>query len=168
MAGKKSELGPTGATVAGNIARLREAQGLNYTDVSRRVSEAGRDISPLAVRRIEEQQRRVDADDLMALALSLGVSPITLLNENLESPEASVSATGVNASTSAEAFYKWLQGESELGRGEDYDRAAWIDYMVRAAPRWRRVQLSEGLHALAAIERGEGAEYEAVKKKYGG
>ena len=65
---KKIDFGPTGVTVAENIRRLREDRNLGHTDLSRLLADHGRDIAPLGLRRIEEKTRRVDVDDLMALA----------------------------------------------------------------------------------------------------
>ena len=99
MAGRKLELGDTGAAVARNVSRLRKAIGLNYTDLSTRLANIGRDIPPLAVRRIEEGNRRVDVDDLVALAIALGVSPATLLmpaHEAADSPQRSDSSALVS------------------------------------------------------------------------
>ncbi|GAB3169786.1 helix-turn-helix domain-containing protein [Streptomyces incanus] len=76
---KKNPLGPVGEQVRRNTARLREARGLTKKDLSDRVTEMGRAVPPLGVSRIEAGARRVDADDLVALAVALNVSPLTLL-----------------------------------------------------------------------------------------
>jgi transcriptional regulator with XRE-family HTH domain len=76
---KQIDLGPIGAAVAANIERLRKSQNLSYARLSRRLDELGRPIAPLGLTRIRDLKRRVDADDLVALALALGVSPTTLL-----------------------------------------------------------------------------------------
>lgn len=74
MAGKKLEMGVTGRTVAYNVKRLRQKADLNYTELSERLKLYGRDIPPLGVRRIETGERRVDVDDLVALALALNAN----------------------------------------------------------------------------------------------
>ena len=71
-------IGATGAVVARNISRLRRDQGLAYTELSKRLSELGRPIPTLGLRKIESGGRRVDVDDVIALSLALAVSPITL------------------------------------------------------------------------------------------
>jgi transcriptional regulator with XRE-family HTH domain len=76
---KKNPLGPTGQTVAANIKRLREKHGLAFTELSARLAQLGRQIPPLGLRKIETLNRRVDADDLMALAVALGTNPNALL-----------------------------------------------------------------------------------------
>jgi transcriptional regulator with XRE-family HTH domain len=77
---KRNPLGPTGETVRANLKRLRvNVRNLGYTQLSRKLDEVGRPIPDLGLRRIESGDRRVDADDLVALALALGVSPLALL-----------------------------------------------------------------------------------------
>ncbi|OBJ95126.1 hypothetical protein A5746_01850 [Mycolicibacterium conceptionense] len=79
MAGKKSDLGPIGKNVARTTKRFRELRRLSYAELSRQLAELGREIPPLGLRRIESEDRKVDVDDLFALALTLEVSPLALL-----------------------------------------------------------------------------------------
>jgi transcriptional regulator with XRE-family HTH domain len=79
VAGKKSDLGPIGINVTHTVRRFREARRLGYAELSRKLADMGRDIPPLGLRRIESGERRVDADDLVALAVALDVSPLALL-----------------------------------------------------------------------------------------
>jgi transcriptional regulator with XRE-family HTH domain len=80
VTGKKAiEPGPIGVAVAQNVETLRESRNLSYAQLSRRLTELGRPIAPLGLTRIRNCQRRVDVDDLVALALALDVSPVTLL-----------------------------------------------------------------------------------------
>ena len=111
MAGQKIELGPSGRTVAENVKRIREFKRLTYTDLSRRVGELGRTIPPLAIRRIEESARRVDVDDLMALAVALDVNPNALLfpDDNSRN-DVSVKVTAAPDEVTGEAIWEWAQG----------------------------------------------------------
>jgi transcriptional regulator with XRE-family HTH domain len=79
MAGKKSDLGPIGVNVANTVQQFRDERKLSYAELSRRLAGMGREIPPLGLRRIESGTRRVDVDDLIVLALALGVSPLALL-----------------------------------------------------------------------------------------
>jgi transcriptional regulator with XRE-family HTH domain len=79
MAGRKSDLGPIGENVAKAVRRFREARGLSYAELARRLADIGREIPPLGLRRIEGGDRKVDVDDLVALALALDVAPLALL-----------------------------------------------------------------------------------------
>lgn len=114
MAGKKLELGDTGRAVAANVKRLRGAR--NYTDLSKQLDDLGRDIPPLALRRIEDGTRRVDVDDLTALAVALRVSPTTLLlpyTQNADDP-VRVTAWGDDYAFASEVW-RWLMVDTSYG-----------------------------------------------------
>ena len=66
-----------------NIKRIREGQRVTYVELSKRLAVLGRPIPVLGLRRIERGERRVDVDDLLALAAAFGVEPIRLLRERL-------------------------------------------------------------------------------------
>lgn len=66
-------IGEAGQRIARNVKRLREQQKLTYVEVSNRLYAAGRPIPVLGIRRIEHGERRVDLDDLVAIAGVLGV-----------------------------------------------------------------------------------------------
>jgi transcriptional regulator with XRE-family HTH domain len=71
-------LGSAGQQVAANVRRIREAHRLTYVELSQRLAEAGRSVAVLGLRRIERGERRVDVDDLIALADVFGVRPEAL------------------------------------------------------------------------------------------
>jgi transcriptional regulator with XRE-family HTH domain len=79
VSGEQSVVGPVGDVLRGNLLRLRLRGGLTKVAVSERVRLLGRSIPPLAVARIEAGTRRVDADDLVALAAVFGVAAGRLL-----------------------------------------------------------------------------------------
>ncbi|OBA97163.1 hypothetical protein A5668_00220 [Mycolicibacterium fortuitum] len=137
MAGKKIELGHSGRTVAANVKRLRGSAGLTYTQLAEKL-ENDRGISPLAVRRIEDGTRRVDADDLVAIAVALGVSPATLLmpHTNIEGTKTGLDdlvnpPTGVDEPLSALRLWKWLGVEEPLPGDADV-----LGFLSRARPHW--------------------------------
>ncbi len=72
-------LGPIGRYLVRNLAQLREEQQLTYRELSDRLEQIGRPIPTLGLSRIEKGTRRVDADDLIALAIVLEVSPAALV-----------------------------------------------------------------------------------------
>ena len=104
----KRPLGPTGETVRANIIRLRAYRRLGYTDLSERLKDLDQQIPPLGLRRIENGARRVDADDLFALAVALGVSPVTLLIPNADDGGEQVAATGIIEKCDAERLWNWV------------------------------------------------------------
>jgi transcriptional regulator with XRE-family HTH domain len=63
-----------------NIHLLRKAQGLTQVEMSARLVDLGRPIPANSLSRIEIGQRRVDLDDLGAIAQALGTEPHELLD----------------------------------------------------------------------------------------
>lgn len=107
-----SDLGPTGDTVRARIAAERGRLNLSYAELSRRLAAVGRPITTLALRRIEAGARRVDVDDLVALALVLGATPNSLLMDPADAnPEFDTltAITGQEERYAREAW-EWLSG----------------------------------------------------------
>ena len=73
------ERGPVAERVSGNIRRLREAVGWDQTQLAAVVSKGGRRFTRNMVNGAELGRRRIDVDDLVALAEALGASPAELL-----------------------------------------------------------------------------------------
>ncbi|GEB97681.1 hypothetical protein CFL01nite_11760 [Corynebacterium flavescens] len=135
MAGRKSSIGPTGEAVRANIIRIREGQNLSYAEVTRRLTEAGRAIPELGLRNIERGQRKVDVDELVALAQVLGVAPITLLMPYTEQSTDSVHLTGSRGVTSAR-LWEWLTAETPLGGHPETSAELW-EWLMRCRPLWQ-------------------------------
>ena len=140
--GLKRPLGPTGETVRANITRLRAYRRLGYTELSERLKDLRKRISPLGLRRIENGARRVDADDLFALAVALGVSPTTLLIPNADDGGEQVVATGVTEKLDAERLWKWMQIEESIDR--DVEK---LEFRLAALPTWKKHQLIQYVDA---------------------
>jgi len=73
------ETGPAGRAVATNVAALRARRHLDQRDLARRTADLGRPLSVSTISRIEQGDRRVDADDLVVLAMALSCTPNALL-----------------------------------------------------------------------------------------
>lgn len=71
--------GPAARRVVENVVGLRKARGYTRERLSERLAAVGRPIRTTGLARLEAGRRRVDVDDLVALALALGVSPLRLL-----------------------------------------------------------------------------------------
>lgn len=71
--------GPVAEAVAANVRAVREARGLSQQQLAGGVAELGRPMQATTIAKIEGGDRRVDVDDLVALALALNVSPARLL-----------------------------------------------------------------------------------------
>jgi transcriptional regulator with XRE-family HTH domain len=109
VAGKKTDLGPIGNNVTHTVRQFREKRGHTYAELSRKLAELGRDIPPLGLRRLEAGERRVDVDDLVALALALNVSPLGLLL-----PTEASSLTPQGDQYAAYLIWVWARGDGML------------------------------------------------------
>lgn len=72
-----TKLGSVGQRVAKEVARLRGRTSVR--ELSARLTKLGRPILPSGITKLEQGQRRVDVDDLVALAVALRVTPTRLL-----------------------------------------------------------------------------------------
>lgn len=79
MASKPVEIGAMGRHAAETIARLRRERGWEQRDLAERVATAGRGLSASVLSKIENGSRRIDVDDLVAVAAALEVSPALLI-----------------------------------------------------------------------------------------
>jgi transcriptional regulator with XRE-family HTH domain len=71
-------IGPAGQQVASNIKRIRESRRLTFVELSERLASVGCAIPVLGLRRIERGERRVDVDDLLAVAAVFGIDAASL------------------------------------------------------------------------------------------
>jgi transcriptional regulator with XRE-family HTH domain len=141
---KKIDLGPTGTTVADNIRQIRETRHLGYTELSRLLADHGRDIAPLGLRRIEARERRVDVDDLMALAVVFGVSPVALLAPPSRSAQTTVEGTATGERR-ADVLRKWLRDIDPL---EPLGFSTLVEFAQRSWPEWALDELTDRLQEL--------------------
>ncbi|MFE2559887.1 helix-turn-helix domain-containing protein [Streptomyces sp. NPDC059352] len=87
MAARPLEIGPAGVHVGNAVARLREARSWDQEALGERLADEGRPMSQPILSRVEAATRRVDADDLVAIAAAFGVPVAVLLP-----PDAAASA----------------------------------------------------------------------------
>lgn len=140
---RRVELGPTGNTVADNVLRFRKGQGLTLRQLADRMAEAGRPITHTAVSDIEKRARRVDADDLVALAVVLGVSPSALLvpaTSNEPSGSAAVVEVTGAGPRAARDVWDWLRGHQPI-RPDDDPRV----FRAQSLPLWLDTLDSTGI-----------------------
>ncbi len=109
-------MGPTGETVRGNVTRYRTSAALSFAELSRRLEGVGRAIAPLGLRRIESGARRVDVDDLVALAVVLGVNPNALLMPEVIGTGLRRAVTGAGE-VSTDAAWLWARGDAPPSHG---------------------------------------------------
>lgn len=77
--------GPAADHVVENMKRLRAGLRWSLAELSEEMSRVGRPILPSGLHRIEQGKRRIDVDDLVALAAALRVPPLALLQGQSES-----------------------------------------------------------------------------------
>jgi hypothetical protein len=104
------EVGPTGQRLAENVKNLKGHR--SYRDLSAHLEELGRPIYPSGIVKIEQGERHVDADDLVALALALDVSPNRLLLP-ADADDQVIELTPSESTTTATAWH-WATGEAPL------------------------------------------------------
>lgn len=132
---QKTPLGPTGETLRQNVKRIRDSRRLTYVELSNRLAEIGRPIPVLGLRRIEAGERRVDVDDLVALARVLGVNVSALLLP----PTADQDVEITGGPMPGWLAWAWADGLAPLVPEHDPNAdVARLDFAVHARPRgWR-------------------------------
>ena len=138
---------PAGIThehVAQNIRTARQAIGMDVRTAARLMTEAGRKLAPSGISKIENGDRRVDVDDLTALAYIFRTTPAALLTP----PAEAVTLTGVPDSFLPEEIQAWVAGSVKLT----------TDDLVRYWKEQRFLAISSGHWAeemLAKYDRGQ-------------
>lgn len=118
------KVGPTGLRVGRRLNELRRARGSTLGELEARLTELGRPILLSALSKIEKGQRRVDVDDLVALARALDVSPNSLLLPSATAPTAEVELTSSTTVDSATAW-QWATRDQRPVRSR---RGIFISY----------------------------------------
>lgn len=116
--------------MAANVRRLREDQNLNIPELGRRLWAVGHPMTATSITRLEDGKRRVDADDLVALAIVLGVTPNTLLLPHTEGGSEQIALTGIGEQMAMLAW-AWANAENSLNPFEDAEL-----FKRRALPAW--------------------------------
>lgn len=114
MATREIERGPAATQVSENIAQLREWRGLTLAELSARLVLLGRPIIATGLHKIEKGTRRVDVDDLVALALALGVTPTRLLLPPAPDPEGGPVELTTKRSVPWGRAWAWASGQEAL------------------------------------------------------
>ncbi|WP_159054513.1 helix-turn-helix domain-containing protein [Streptomyces dysideae] len=138
------EVGPTGRAVAANVKRLRKARGLSLRALSAALKDRGRTLSADALNKIENAAepdgrgvRRVDVDDLAALAVAFDVPPSALLLPLDDSSASTVDVTGVG-SVPADVAWDWLDGKRPLELPSGDDLTPLLEFDLYGRPPRRR------------------------------
>ena len=128
---RPNEIGPVGGHVAANVKRLRESLPLTTEQLAERTTNYGRPMRGNTITKIEKGQRRVDVDDLAALALALETRPDALLL-----PSTIVGEIQLAETLTVQAFsaWRWANGSGPLEIPEGDDGRTFNAFQTRAQP----------------------------------
>lgn len=159
------------------VKRVREDQRVPYTELSKRLTDLGRPIPVLGLRRIERGERRVDVDDLIALAWALSVPPAALLFPVGKADEIAI-LPGVEIHP--DLALQWFVGEAppvnsarEVAAGVDlseFDRAAlpMLLYRAEREAMGAVVNADSGLRNAEFTHGAQSGEAAAARQAYAG
>ncbi|MBB4711150.1 transcriptional regulator with XRE-family HTH domain [Streptomyces luteogriseus] len=141
--------------MADNVRRLRTARGMSLRALAAELKEIGHPLSSDALNKIEngrtpapgteepKQVRRVDVDELMALAQALRVSPMSLLLPWTETPNTPAEVTAAGT-VEARAAWEWANGQKPLTVWNEEDRyGELLRFRVDSTPAWARTVLDD-------------------------
>lgn len=131
------EVGPTGKTVAANIARLRERRGLTTRQLSAQLENVGRAIPASGITRMEKGERVVTSDDLAAFAAIFGVSPSAMLLPLTARASDAVEVTGGGV-VSADEAWSWANGQRPLKYTDGAEQTQQLEHQLYGRPQWLR------------------------------
>lgn len=147
------EVGPTGKTVAANLARLRKVRSYSTRQLSAEMERRGRAISPSGITRMEKGDRVVTADDLTAFAAVFGVSPVSLLLPLTTTAETPVEVTGAGTVAALQAW-EWGIGRLPLQLTEGpAGRQQMEEHRLFGMPLWLKDHVK---YSVVAHASGEG------------
>lgn len=109
--------GPLGLAVAANVRGVRERRRLTMRQLADRLGELGRPMQPSGIAKIEARDRRVDVDDLVALAVALNVSPARLLLRDADAEDEVRLLEAVTVP--AWSAWQWGTGQHALVMADD-------------------------------------------------
>jgi nucleoside phosphorylase len=109
---------PTGARVAQRLRELRGDRQLTLAQLAERLTELGHPLQVSVLSKIEKGHRRIDADDIIALALALDVSPNRILLPSGSRSSSTIRLTAAKVMTERQAWL-WASQDSPLDKIDD-------------------------------------------------
>jgi transcriptional regulator with XRE-family HTH domain len=161
------EMGPTAGTVAANVRRIRdEVRGWSTYELAGKLAKMGRPIAPSAISKIERGERQVTVDDLVTLALALGVNANALLLPAIA--EGQIELTGTSPRDAVDVW-EWAEGNRPLDLPTGDDGTAHNQFQADARPAGRRKFVSGAAtgRLTAAGQAGADAYAEQFRKEHG-
>lgn len=153
----------TSKVVAHNVERLRTQRRWSYSELSRQLDLVGHTLNAVVLQRIAKGQRRIDVEDLTAMARVFDTTPTALLTPppqtndelNLVTEELPEPLTGLPPATYKEVA-AWVSGE--LQDLETSTRLLWAECTVAHLDREIR-----GIEREIDEERGDDLESQAQR-----
>lgn len=129
-------------TVRHNFVRLLGERKVSMRALAAEMPDGPGKLTHSALSEIARGVRRVDVDELTALAVTLGVSPLTLLMPLVKDPysqDQPAQLTGTGHEYGADMLY-WLRGDAPLGLAPPADHESYEAETFRrtAMPDWAR------------------------------
>jgi transcriptional regulator with XRE-family HTH domain len=145
-----NDVAAVGRRVGDQVRRVRSERGWTQADLSRQLRAVGRPIPVASVGRLESGDRRVDVDDLLALAAALDVSPLALLLPFTDAPTAEVDLPGARGRLSAFDAWLWALGVDPLWVSSVGEAAVGElrEFRGLSRPWWLQVDASLNLGAM--------------------
>jgi len=127
----------TAEAVSANVIRLRSEQNLGLRALSDRLKSIRPSLRHSTIDAIERGTRRVDVDDLVALALALKTTPATLLMPAVDDQTEMVAVTGMSTKESAAKWWLYLQADPSGAAVVGLSPAAFI---ANTHPTWQQAR----------------------------
>ncbi len=147
------QLGSAAGPIVGErLKQLRKTQGIGYAELSRKLAQVGCAIAELGLRKIENGERKVSVDDLLALAYALDVAPVTLLVPDVDAGDI-VEGTGLTAAK----LWAWVRAEEPFGAAPgDRGGRARLAFLARSQPGWVLDEYAKAVEAVQAAREPRG------------
>lgn len=114
-------IGPIGQIVRANVADFRARAGISALELSSRIGSIHHSLGRGAISDIERGARRVDVDDLVSIAASLGVAPGDLLSTDEDQAVDVAGAPG--GRVESDDYRDWVRtGKPFAPGGLDYEK----------------------------------------------
>lgn len=163
------KLGPVGRRVAERLKAIRSGDenspGLSLRALEKTLKEIGHPISNDGLSKIETGKRKVDVDDLVALAVALDVSPLTLLLPVDIGKDGAVPLTE-KRSVDAETAWEWMRVNKPLETPPGDDGEAQWKQQLRNLPAWLQ-RITASTPFMRRFINDKSAELERLRKAVG-
>ncbi|MGF6822421.1 transcriptional regulator with XRE-family HTH domain [Microbacterium sp. ZKA21] len=139
-----NDIGEIGRRVGERVRLIRREREMTQEHLSATLAAIGRPMPTASIGRLESGDRRVDVDDLMALAYALDVSPLSLLLPFTDRPDDRFKPAGVGREVEAVSAWMWAAGVGpgryDSGNAE-YQEKTWRQFRDVSHPWWLQVDV---------------------------